>query len=164
VPGSPGAAGTWSPGSRGNTDTARELAQELDAQADELKRRARALYAYADALGDEPDTDGFEPRPVQGYLDMDSVKRPRRRRPAASPSNKRPLIAKLIAGRPTPGWSPAEVHSELIDRELIPPETTKASINVTLRRMYVEHGELGKTPDGLYTTLERGEPYAEAAD
>jgi hypothetical protein len=52
----------------------------------------------------------------------------------------------------------------LIDRELIPPETTKASINVTLRRMYVEHGELGKTPDGLYTTLERGEPYAEAAD
>lgn len=146
-------------------DAARELAREQDEQGDILKRRAKALFAYAAALDDDPD-DPVEPttstRPVAG----DSRKPGDDGRDLvdtrhAPPSDKKPLIRDLIGERPVPGWNPERVHRDLVERGLIPPETTKASIGVTMRRMFSKYGELAKTLDGLYTTPEHGELHRE---
>jgi hypothetical protein len=123
---------------------AREIGREMDEQGDELKRRARAWFAYADAL------DGTSPEPVESAAARKPSGNGARSAPAAPPSNKRPLIRMLIEERPAPAWSPGEIHRTLIDRKLVPAETTHASVRVTLRRM-VERKELARTPVGQYT-------------
>jgi len=126
---------------------ARELAAELDKEADVLKRRARALHAFADTM----DSLGPDVEPVDGRSgEPGDDGHGRRSKPSAPPSNKRPLIVGLVRERPMPGWSPAQIRDTLIERGAIPPETSKPAIGVTVRRMF-EGGELVKTEDGLYT-------------
>lgn len=128
-----------------DADRARDLARQLDSEGDELKRRARALLAYADALDGEA-----APRPS---IERNAHRPNSARRSGAPPSNKRPLILAVLAKRPRPGWSPGEVQHALVERQLVPPETTKASISVTMRRMFLTE-EIGKLPNGLYSTVE----------
>ena len=150
-------------------DAARELAREQDAEGDARKRRARALYAYADALdGDMAPTPAeIATSPANGtssvttggdtpHPDPEQPDQSGERAGAAPPSNKRPLIWAAIEDAPLPGWSAARVREILVQWEQIPPETTRAAINVTLRRMYLD-GQLAKTPDGLYTTPQHGQ-------
>ncbi|WP_445151146.1 hypothetical protein [Baekduia sp. Peel2402] len=142
-------------------DAARELGHEEDATGDEHKRRARALFAYADALDGGPEplapaTEPTQPRTAGPVIPPPEPEEPRRAAPAAPPSDKKPLISEVVRERPLPGWSPEQVHHVLVQREMIPPETTKASIGVTMRRMYTKYEHLAKTPDGLYTTPENG--------
>ncbi len=124
---------------------AREIGRELDEQGDDLKRRARAWFAYADALEEPRGATSVEQAALRTPVANGS-----RAAPAAPPSNKRPLVRMLIEERPVPAWSPGEIHRALIDRELVPAETTAASVRVTLRRM-VEREELARTPAGRYT-------------
>lgn len=147
------------------SESARELAAELAAEADTLQRRAAALTAYATALeagSTEPhehhsaSTATAPPGPLGAPAAHGT---PSRAKPAAPPSNKRPLIKEVIEENPTPGWTPERTHQVLVDRGLIPAETTKASIGVTLRRMYVKYKEIAKTRDGFYTTPEHGVMY-----
>lgn len=126
-------------------DAARDLAQEFDSQGDSLKRRARALFAFADALDDGAGGSGADRASRQAGGNGTS-----RATPAAPPSNKRPLIRAIIEERPVPAWKPNEIIRTLVERRMIPPETSAASIRVTLRRM-LEGGELARTPDRRYT-------------
>jgi hypothetical protein len=133
------------------TGAARRLAEQDDAEGDRLKRRARALFAYADALGEPEATVESEPNEA-----ADEPALPPPGTPKAPPSNKRPLLRALVEERPSPGWSPRELHTTLVDRELIAPETSMPAIRVTLRRM-VERGELELDPySKLYTLPGRG--------
>jgi len=161
-------------------DAARELGRAQQAQGEELLRRAKALFAYAEALedvhsardsGDISDTAGkFVRGPVEHVDVSDSATASPsdppggRALPAAPPSNKRPLIMRLVEESPLPGWNPARVHAELVRRGEVPPETTKASIGVTLRRMYARYGDLARTRDGLYTTAEHGTLFADSPE
>ncbi len=152
------------------SDAARELAREEDAEGDARKRRARALYAYADALdgGVSPTRAEIIAAPVNGTSSatatlttggdtpVPDVDQSGERAKTAPPSNKRPLIRAAIEDAPLPGWSAARARDVLVQRGLIPSETTRAAINVTLRRMYLER-QLAKTPDGLYTTPQNGQ-------
>lgn len=151
-------------------DAARELGHEENATGEEHKRRARALFAYADALdggleastpSTEPTQPGTAAEPVAPPPDPEE---PRRAAPAAPPSDKKPLISQIVEERPLPGWSPDQVHRVLVQRDLIPPETTKASIGVTMRRMYTKYERLAKTADGLYTTPGNGVMYRDEAE
>lgn len=126
-----------------SSDQARDIGRRMDEQSADLRRRARAWFAYADALDGAATDSGAAATDVLGTDDRASS--------LASPrTNKRPLIAHLIGGRPTPAWSPAEVHRTLIEQQLVSPETTTASVRVTLRRM-LDGEELARTPGGQYT-------------
>jgi hypothetical protein len=133
-----------------SADEARQLGRDLDERGDALKRHARAWFAYADAL------DGSTSEPAEltgtatGKGGANGDLTTGRAAPAAPPSNKRPLILVLIKERPVPGWSPNEIRRVLIERRMIPSETSAASIRVTLGRM-ADRGQLVKTPNGLYT-------------
>lgn len=127
-------------------EAARDLAQEFDSQGDDLKRRARALFTFADALDDGAGGSGTD-RAARHSAGGNGTSRAA---PAAPPSNKRPLIRTIIEERPVPAWKPNEIIRTLVERRMIPSETSAASIRVTLRRM-VEGGELARTPDRRYT-------------
>ncbi len=133
------------PGPDVSASEARGIARELDERGDDLKKRARAWLAYADAL-EEPSTPSVVEAAATGVPAGNGT----RSAPAAPPSNKRPLVRMLVEERPTPAWSPNEIHRALIDRKLVPAETSPASVRVTLRRM-VEREELARTPAGQYT-------------
>jgi hypothetical protein len=163
-----------------SAEGARELADKADAAAEDLRRRAvdlqrraAAWRAYATTLDaastDEPKQTrprgrrrGAPPplryRPDRNDYDtllIDPEPERQRARPAAPPSNKRPLISELVADRPNGGWTPTTVHAELVRLGRIPPETSEASIRVTMSRMF-QAGELGRSEDGLYTSPDGG--------
>lgn len=131
-------------------DHVREEAQKLDAEADDLRRQSRALFAMADALAGELGD------PVNGGSNRSGhTANGNGNRRILKPTNKRPLIAKLIAERPTPAWTVKEVHSTLIARDMVDAATTLESIRVTLKRMAdkprSEKERLARTPDARYT-------------
>lgn len=122
----------------------REEAEKLKSEADQLQRQARALAAMADALeGELGGTDAL-PTAHRGNGNGNGNGSP------ARPSNKRPMILQVVGERPTPSWSPKEIHSSLIAKNLIDPHTSLDSIRVTLKRMF-ERGELARDTEGLYT-------------
>lgn len=126
------------------SDAARELATTLDAEGDQLKRRARALLAYADALG-EPDSTVTAPIPTAGpEIGVSAPMKASRPR-----TDKKPLIRALLAERHDPGWSPKEIRATLAERRQIPSDFALAAIRVTLSRM-VERHDLVRDQGGLY--------------
>lgn len=135
-------------------EAARSLGREEDSEGDERKRRARALFAYADAF--EALTSGGDvPLPVDPSVDAGGSNGGRP--PPQPPTRKRLSIRGLVEERPDPGWTRAEIWQTLIKRGLAPSGTTKASVGVTVGRM-AKADELGVTPDGLFTTIELGVP------
>lgn len=122
----------------------REDMQRLQDMRDELDAELRALEAIAAALPNVPaetaTNNGHDPGERS-----DDV--PASRMPA---TNKRPLIGRLIAERPTPGWTPREVLSALVERGDVDPKTTINAIRVTLKRM-VDRNELVKDEQDRYT-------------
>jgi hypothetical protein len=130
-----------------DSDTARSLARQLDRDADDLKRRARALTAYADAL----DRGALAELPTH----KSRTTRPNDRGHSASP-NKPPLIIAVLEERPMPGWHANAMRHTLVERGLVAPETTEGSINAAMRRM-LRSNQIARLPDGLYTTREAAE-------
>jgi hypothetical protein len=125
----------------------REDIQRLQAIRDELDAELRALEAIAALRGLPPETAAQN---GPGQADTESA-------PGGHPAatNKRPLIARLVAERPVPGWTPREVLSALVERGEVDPETTINSIRVTLKRM-VDRKELVRDEQDRYTVVVHG--------
>lgn len=129
----------------------REEAEKLKSEADQLQRQARALAAMADALEGELEGTGAEVPTAHGSNGNGNGNgNPPR------PSNKRPMILQVVRERPSPSWSPKEIHSSLIAKNLIDPHTSLDSIRVTLKRMF-ERDELARDVHGLYKLPAPGE-------